>query len=124
MEFLLEIKELSGEDISRCYQCGKCSAGCPFVQYMSILPNMIIRRLQLGQMEEILNEEAIWKCASCMTCGARCPREVNLYNIIEALKIIWMRENRDKYKVENFSEEMLKEVPQQALVAGFRKFTH
>lgn len=123
-EFLSKIKELSGEDINECYQCGKCSAGCPIAVNMSILPHMIIRRLQLGQVGKVLEEEAIWKCASCMTCGSRCPRKVNLCNIIEALRTLWKQKYKDKYKLEDLSEDGLKELPQQALVSAFRKFTY
>ena len=124
-EFLERIKELSGEDINKCYQCGKCSAGCPAVNNMSILPNMIIRRLQLGQMDKILREEAIWKCASCMTCWSRCPRGVNLCNIMEALRSVYM-ENKNNGHKESYSEisiSISKTAPQQAIVSRFRKYT-
>lgn len=124
-KFLELVAELSGENIFDCAQCGKCSAGCPSVKNMSVLPNMIIRRLQLGQKEKVLNESAIWKCASCMTCWSRCPRKVNLCNIMEALRFIYMTEHKDegKCRVEKVSKKFLKKAPQQAIVAGFRKFT-
>ncbi|MFC1485283.1 4Fe-4S dicluster domain-containing protein [bacterium] len=111
------IKEFSGEDISKCYQCGKCSAGCPSSKNMNILPNVIIRRLQLGQ------QDSIWKCSSCMTCWSRCPREVNLCNIIEALRFISVMRNGDKYRVEDISENVSEDAPQQAIISLFRKFT-
>lgn len=124
-EFLEEIKVLSGEDVFNCYQCGKCSAGCPTAKQMSILPHMVIRRLQLCQKSEILQEDSMWKCASCMTCASRCPRKISLCNIMEALRIMYMKEFKDnKYQVEEIPREILSSAPQQAVIAGFRKYTY
>lgn len=123
-EFLNKVAELSGEDVSACYQCGKCSAGCPLAVEMDILPNQIIRKVQLGLENELLLGESIWKCVSCMTCAARCPKDISLCNIIEALRIIYLEEYGDKYKVEEISAEVLEKIPQQALIAALRKFTN
>lgn len=115
--------EISGENILDCYQCGKCSAGCPCVENMSILPHKIIRKLQLNQINEALHEQAMWKCVSCMTCASRCPRSVSLCNILEALRFLYMDEYGDKYPVESISEKIQKEAPQQAIVSAERKNT-
>lgn len=86
------ISELSGEEISTCYQCGKCTAGCPIVMEMSHTPNQIIRLVQLGLKEEALNSHTIWLCASCETCTTRCPKGVDLAKIMDTLRILALKE--------------------------------
>ena len=63
-DFVKKIEELSGQNLMSCYQCGKCSAGCPMVSAMDILPNQAIRLVQLGLQEDVLKSETIWLCAS------------------------------------------------------------
>jgi len=81
-----ELRGLSDVEVVDCYQCGKCSAGCPVVDAMDILPNRVIRLAQLGQFDEILRSKTIWLCASCETCTARCPREVDIAAVMDALR--------------------------------------
>ena len=121
--FVSKVQELSGQNLLACYQCGKCSAGCPAVSQMDILPNQIIRYAQLGFKDELLRSKSIWICASCMTCNARCPKGVNITEVIEAIRQILLRKREDHVKVENLSDEEKGEVPPIALISNFRKFT-
>jgi heterodisulfide reductase subunit C len=117
-----KVEEISGEDIHACYQCGKCSAGCPFASAMDWLPSQIIRLVQLGD-EEALDSKTIWLCASCFTCGTRCPKGVDLSKIMEALRTILLRKGFDKVKITELNKEELGSVPQQLLVCGLKKLT-
>ncbi len=83
-----DIEGLSGTNLRDCYQCGKCSAGCPMADAMDVLPNRLIRLVQLGQVEKALRAESIWKCVSCMTCTARCPKAVDCAGVMDALRQI------------------------------------
>ncbi|MFH1624254.1 MAG: 4Fe-4S dicluster domain-containing protein [Pseudomonadota bacterium] len=86
------ISKLSGEDIYACYQCGKCTAGCPVVMEMSHTPNQIMRLIQLGLKEDVLNSRTPWLCASCETCTTRCPKEVDIAKIMDTLRILGRKE--------------------------------
>ena len=84
--FLEEAKKRSGEDLSLCYQCLKCTAGCPTAPYMDVRPNNIIRMIQMGMKEEVLGSSAIWFCVSCETCGTRCPNKIDIGVLMDALR--------------------------------------
>lgn len=92
-KFLDKVEELSEENLYTCYQCGKCSAGCPSISEMDISPGEIIRLVQLGQEKEVLDSKTIWICASCFTCVTRCPKGVDLAKVMEALRQITLRKN-------------------------------
>ncbi len=85
-DFLEVMEAASGEKIRICYQCGKCSAGCPVGFAMDLLPNQVLRMIQLGLRDEALSCSTIWLCASCETCAARCPREIEIVKVMDALR--------------------------------------
>lgn len=90
--FTNAVSEECGENLLRCYQCGKCTAGCPLSPDMDLAPNRVIRMVQLGMKEEVLKSQAIWLCAFCSTCTVRCPRSIDLALVMETLRIMARRE--------------------------------
>jgi len=82
------IAETSGENVFLCYQCVKCTAGCPLAEYFDLTPNQVMRAVQLGQEELALNSRTIWLCASCQTCTTRCPQGLDVAGIMDRLKMI------------------------------------
>lgn len=84
--FATAVQERSGENLPLCYQCLKCTAGCPLSSHMDFKPNNIIRMIQYGQRERVLKSHAIWFCVSCMTCGVRCPNGVDISAIMDTLR--------------------------------------
>ncbi|MFQ6099644.1 MAG: 4Fe-4S dicluster domain-containing protein [Anaerolineae bacterium] len=119
--FVTSVEEISGQDLLACNQCGKCSAGCPIVAEMDLLPSQVIRMAQLG-MEEVLASNTVWICASCLTCVARCPKGVDLPRLMEALRQIALRQGAAKLDLNALPPELVREVPQLAIVGGFRKY--
>lgn len=83
---LSKIEKEAGTSINLCYQCGKCTAGCPVAFAMDYTPRQVIRLLQLGMIEKALESESIWICATCETCSARCPRGVDIASLMDALR--------------------------------------
>ena len=71
---------------SECYQCGKCTAGCPVSPHMDIPPTRLIRLLQLGHEAAALQARSIWQCVSCQTCSTRCPKSVDCAGIMDELR--------------------------------------
>jgi len=80
------VAKMSGVDLSVCYQCKKCSCGCTVSNHAQSPPSEIIRRLQLGAGDELLNNDLIWTCVSCETCFARCPMGIDMVSIMDALR--------------------------------------
>jgi heterodisulfide reductase subunit C len=81
----------SGENLLACYQCQKCSAGCPVAYAMDVLPNQIIRMVQFGLRERVLSSNTIWVCASCYTCSVRCPNDIDIAKIMDVLRHIALK---------------------------------
>ncbi|MCK5849235.1 MAG: 4Fe-4S dicluster domain-containing protein [Caldisericia bacterium] len=86
LDFGKELEKESGTDIRKCYQCGKCTAGCPMNFEMDISPSQIIRFSQLGMKEKVLNSRTIWYCIFCETCSTRCPQGVDIKGVMDGLR--------------------------------------
>lgn len=80
------VEKMSGVSLDACYQCRKCSAGCPVAAQAKSAPSEIIRRLHLGAGDELLESGLVWMCLSCETCYGRCPMQINFAAVIDALR--------------------------------------
>jgi heterodisulfide reductase subunit C len=119
-DLVKEVEELCGENLFGCYQCGTCSAGCPFVDDMDLSPDEIIRYIILDR-KEVLNSKTIWLCSACFICAERCPRDINITKIMEALRQIVLRKKIDKTNIRKITKEEMETIPQLAFVCLFRK---
>jgi heterodisulfide reductase subunit C len=85
--------EPGGENIKRCFSCGTCTAGCPVREVTDRYnPRKIIRMALLGMKKEVLSSQFIWLCSSCYTCFERCPQDVKIPELMNAIKNIAVRE--------------------------------
>ena len=84
--FLATVGTRSGESVSRCYQCRKCTNGCPLSFAMDVMPNQVMRMVQLGLEDEVLRSKTIWLCASCQACTTRCPNDIDIAHLMDSLR--------------------------------------
>ena len=118
-----KIEEVSGQNLSLCYQCGLCAGGCPARFALDPLPHQVLHLAQLGMWERIATSKTAWLCASCFKCSVHCPRGVDIAKLMEAVRCITLRQNVNHVEPSKLSAETLSELPQVALVSSFRKHT-
>ena len=110
------ILERTGVDVRECYQCGKCTAGCPMVQFMDLTPSQVMRLAQIGDaeaVETLLTSTTLWSCVGCLTCTQRCPKELDPAAVMDALREIAYEEGlvpADQRKVLRFHQAFLETV--------------
>ena len=80
------VDDRSGEKVGRCYQCRKCTNGCPLTFAMDLMPNQVMRAIQLGLSDEVLRSKTVWVCASCQTCSTRCPNDIDIAHVMDVLR--------------------------------------
>lgn len=119
-ELAQEVIDLCGENLYGCYQCGTCSAGCPYIEDMDLTPDEVIRYIVLDR-SEVLNSKTIWLCSACFACAERCPRDINITKIMEALRQIILRRKIDRTRTVDISKKEREIIPQIAFVSLFRK---
>jgi heterodisulfide reductase subunit C len=122
-EFVKKVKELSGENLQLCYQCGMCTGVCPAASNMDLSPRQVIELARLGMQDEIAESKTVWICASCLACTVNCPRGFDLSRLMEAIRLLTLRKNVDHVKPEQIPLEERDDIPQIAMVSGLRKFT-
>ncbi len=83
-----EIRDATGINAATCYQCGKCSAGCPMASESDLRPHQVMRRVMYGPRDKALQDESIWLCLTCETCSARCPNDCDPARVIDAVREI------------------------------------
>jgi heterodisulfide reductase subunit C len=103
-------------------QCGGCSSGCPLTEEMDLLPSTVIRYVQLG-MREALDAKTPWVCITCFNCEVRCPRGIDVANVMEALRQTTLRAKYDRFSLDELTPEELRELPQIAIISNQRKLS-
>ena len=106
------VEEISGVDLSVCFQCKRCTSGCPVSDMTQRGPAEIIRRLQLDAGHELLQSDVIWMCVSCETCSARCPMEIDIAAVMDALRALAVQKGaaQQEGNVPLFNKAFLKTV--------------
>jgi len=112
-----ELKSITHLDVKDCYQCMKCSSGCPFVAEMDVKPHQLMQLAKLGLFNHVLRSRSLWICAACLTCSSRCPRDIDPAAVIEGFRTMALRQRGGgKVKVTHKLG-----MPRQALIASMRK---
>ena len=89
-----EIEDRFGAEVALCYQCKRCTSGCPAVDFMEFRPHQLVRLVRLGAADRSISTEAIWNCVGCYACTARCPQDVPITELIYSLKGLAMKEGK------------------------------
>ncbi len=118
--FVREIEGISQQHLLDCNQCGRCSAGCPLVDEMDLLPSMVLRFAQLGS-EDVLLSKTPWICAACLMCQTRCPKGVDIPRVMEAVRQVALRRGDPPLLTSQIDPELLASAPQMAVVGALRK---
>lgn len=121
-----QILRISGVNPLRCMRCGKCSATCPSYEEMEYHPHQFVYMVETGDIEPLLNSESLYKCLSCFACVERCPRGVEPAKLVEAIRLIKIRQkDANRMTADDLppAAEADADLPQQAVVSAFRKYT-
>ena len=92
--FTREVLDTSRANLERCYQCQACSSGCPVAYAFDYAPHQLLRMVQLGLKDRVLESKTYWLCASCETCATRCPNDIEIVQVMDTLRHIAFREGR------------------------------
>jgi len=90
-EFTRKVVEAGGKTVNLCFQCGTCTGSCPSGRQTAFRVRKVVRRAQLGFEEDVLPSDDLWLCTTCYTCYERCPRGVEIVDIIMALRNMAVR---------------------------------
>jgi len=114
---------ISGVNPRKCMKCGKCSGTCPNYGKMEYHPHQFVSMVEKGQIETLMASPSIYLCLSCMACVERCPRGVEPGKLVEAVRLMQIRQQGQDHKgprdIPDFVDET---VPQQLLMAAMRKY--
>lgn len=96
--FFQAIRKRCGQPIELCYQCRKCTAGCPVGEFADYTPHQVVRMVYLGLADTVLSSSMIWLCSACETCGARCPNGIRISEVNDTLREISSSAGKEKEK--------------------------
>lgn len=105
-------------------RCGKCSATCPSYDVMEYHPHQFVYMVEKGNIEPLLDSDSLYKCLTCFACVERCPRGVEPAKVVEAVRLAAVRKQGGNHLTPDQIPAMLDDdLPQQAIVTAFRKYT-
>ena len=119
-----EILRRSGVNVRKCMKCGKCSGTCPAYDEMEYHPHQFVAMVEKGDIETLMQSPSIFKCLSCMACIERCPRGVEPGKLVEAIRLEVIRQQgMNHLKADAIPALLDDDLPQQALMTAFRKYS-
>ena len=114
---------ISGVDPRKCMKCGKCSGTCPNYHQMEYHPHQFVAMVDRGQIEKLMDSPSIYLCLSCMACVERCPRGVEPGKLVEAIRLVTIRQKGANHLTPDQIPALVDDdLPAQALVTAFRKY--
>jgi len=101
--FLSLVESESGQKLTNCYQCQKCTAGCPVVSTADYTVSQLVRMIQMNQEDKVMGCSMVWLCTYCGTCGARCPNDINMGLAMDVIKQHILKDETADIKEERIS---------------------
>lgn len=119
-----QILTSSGVNPLKCMRCGKCSATCPSYDEMEYHPHQFVYMVEKGDLEPLLNSRSLYTCLTCFACVERCPRNVQPAKLVEAVRLAQIRQQyKNHLKPQEIPALLDDDLPQQAIVSAFRKYS-
>ncbi len=119
-----EIIRISGVNPKKCMKCGKCSATCPAYDEMEYHPHQFVYMVESGEIQPLLESDSLYQCLTCFACVERCPRGVEPAKLVEAVRLAAIRkQGANHLKPDDIPALLDEDMPQQAIVSAFRKYT-
>lgn len=119
-----QVIRMVGVNPRTCMKCGKCTATCPSFEEMEYHPHQFISMVEEGRIEQLMNSKGICNCLACMACLERCPRGVEPARFVEAVRDLQLRRQGNNFmKPEDVPQVLDPDLPQQAIVSAFRKYS-
>ena len=119
-----QVLRMSGVNPLKCMRCGKCSGTCPSYDEMEYHPHQFVYMVEKGEISKLMASDSIYKCLSCMACVERCPRGVEPGKLVEAIRLLAVRrQGANHLKPDDIPALLDEDLPQQAIVTAFRKYT-
>ncbi len=119
-----ELLRISGVNPKKCMRCGKCSATCPAYDEMEFHPHQFVYMVESGDIKPLLGSESLYRCLTCFACVDRCPRGVEPAKLVEAVRLSAIRaQGKNRITPDDIPAILDEDIPQQAIVSAFRKYT-
>ena len=118
------VLRVSGVDPRKCMKCGKCSGACPAYGEMEYHPHQFVSMVLRGNVEKLMaSPKSLYQCLSCFACVERCPRGVEPAKLIEAVRLMVIRqEDKNHLRADDIPGKLDPDLPQQAIVSAMRKY--
>ena len=119
-----QVLRMSGVNPLKCMRCGKCSGTCPSYGEMEYHPHQFVYMVETGDIETLMKSESVYKCLSCFACVDRCPRGVEPAKLVEAVRLLAIREKGANHlKADDIPARLDEDMPGQAIVSAMRKYS-
>jgi len=119
-----QILRISGVNPSKCMRCGKCSGTCPSYDEMEYHPHQFVYMVESGDIEPLMESKSLYKCLTCFACVDRCPRNVEPAKLVEAVRLMVVRQQGQNHlKPDDIPAQVDEDTPQQLLMSALRKYS-
>ena len=119
-----QLLRMSGVNPLKCMRCGKCSGTCPSYDEMEYHPHQFVYMVETGDIEPLLASQSLYKCLTCFACVDRCPRGVEPAKLVEAVRLMVIRQQGQNHlRPDDVPALLDDQIPQQALVSALRKYS-